>query len=366
MYQLFQHLTVVELASVLAGPSVGQFFAELGAKVIKIENPRTGGDVTRSWKLPTEAKETTISAYFSAVNWGKESLRLDLTQETALTQLYQLIKESDIVIASYKPQDAEKLKVDYKTLRQINGQLIYGHITGYGVDNPKVGYDAIIQAEAGFVDMNGTPTGDPVKLPVALMDVLAAHQLKEALLIALMHRAQTQEGSYVQVSLLESAVASLANQATNWLNAGKLPQRMGSEHPNIVPYGSIFTTLDEQRITLAVGTDKQFVQLCKLLSLPNVATDPLYASNQQRVKNKATLLPILQGAIQQWPKEKLLKKLEAARIPAGSVNTLKEVFENNDLQEIMLQDKATVLRGVRQLVAKFDKGCWTTLSPPPP
>ncbi len=209
-------LKVLELASVLAGPSVGQFFAELGAEVIKIENPRNGGDVTRLWKTPGEPTDDR-SAYFCSCNWGKKSVALDLTIHRDIEIVRKLAAKSDIVIASYKPGDAEKLGVSYQQLRTHNERLIYGQITGYGSDDDRVGYDAVIQAEAGFMALNGEHEGPATKMPVALIDVLAAHHLKEGLLLALLTRERTKEGSVVEVSLVQTAVASLANQATNWL-----------------------------------------------------------------------------------------------------------------------------------------------------
>jgi crotonobetainyl-CoA:carnitine CoA-transferase CaiB-like acyl-CoA transferase len=176
---MLEGLKVLELASVLAGPGVGQFFAELGAEVIKVENVRTGGDVTRSWKLASENEGEDRSAYFCSVNWGKKSLAIDLTSDYGKEVVKQLAVKADIIIASYKPGDAEKLGVAYSQLKKINPKLIYGQITGYGSDNPNVGYDAVIQAESGFMDMNGEVGGDPLKMPVALIDVLAGHQLKE-------------------------------------------------------------------------------------------------------------------------------------------------------------------------------------------
>jgi crotonobetainyl-CoA:carnitine CoA-transferase CaiB-like acyl-CoA transferase len=196
-------LKVLELASVLAGPSVGMFFAELGATVYKIENVTTQGDVTRKWKLPKEDSETDISGYFSSVNWGKLSFAVDLCHEEGLNIIYSLAEQCDIVLVSYKPGDAEKLRVDYNSLKKFNEKIIYSHITGYGLDNPRAGFDAIIQAESGFTYMNGEPDGPPTKMPVALMDILAAHQLKEAILLALYYREVSGKGQYIETSLFQ-------------------------------------------------------------------------------------------------------------------------------------------------------------------
>ncbi|MCA6404114.1 MAG: CoA transferase, partial [Cytophagales bacterium] len=263
---MFHNLKVLELASVLAGPSVGQFFAELGAAVIKVENLKTGGDVTRSWKGMGEQTDER-SAYFCSCNWGKKSIAVDLSTVEGKQIVKELAKRSDIIIASYKPGDAEKLGVSYQQLSMNNDQLIYGQITGYGSDDDRVGYDAVIQAESGFMDLNGEKDGQPTKMPVALIDVLAAHQLKEGLLLALLKKERSGVGSLVEVSLIQSALSSLANQATNWLVAKKLPTRQGSSHPNIAPYGDSFLTKDGKRVLLAIGNDRQFKDLIAVLGI---------------------------------------------------------------------------------------------------
>ncbi|MFD2513382.1 CaiB/BaiF CoA transferase family protein [Pontibacter locisalis] len=350
---IFKDLLVLELASVLAGPSVGQFFAELGAKVIKVENPLTHGDVTRSWKLKSESEDTEKPAYFCAANWGKISLALDLTQEQDLQQLYSLVEKADIVIASYKPGDAEKLKVDYQTLQSINTRLIYGHITGYGPTDKRAGYDAVVQAESGFMYLNGDFNSLPTKMPVALMDILTAHQLKEGLLVALLQRERTGKGELVQVSLLASGVSALANQATNYLVAGYEPQRMGSEHPNIVPYGKVFYTKDQKPLVLAVGDDRQFKKLCVTLGAPELAEQPQFKTNYNRVQNREKLNKTLSELIRKQERVQFLEQLHEQRIPAGAVNSIPEVFELQQAQEMLLRHPDTP-PGVRQVAFRLE------------
>lgn len=366
---IFKDLKVIELASVLAAPSVGQFFAECGAKVIKIENPLTFGDVTRSWKLPSENSSNSVSAYFSAINWGKTSLSLNIYEKEDKEKLYQEIKDADIILASYKKGDAEKLGVDYETLKKINPRLIYGHITGYGTESDKVGYDALIQAETGFVFMNGekqdinndanttTKKLEGTKMPVALVDILAAHQLKEGLLVALLKREKDGianfGGSYVTVSLYESALSSLANQATNWLNARHSPQKMGSEHPNIFPYGTIFQTKTDS-LMLVVGSDKQFSILCELLNINTISEDERFKTNANRVKNREILRPILEKSFLETESKTILQILEKNQVPAGSVNDIPKAFENENAQKLLFKDKETGIRGVKTFVARFD------------
>ena len=245
----FKHLKVVELASVLAGPSAGLFFAELGAKVVKIENKKNGGDVTRSWKLPGEDRNKKDSAYFHSVNVNKKHLFLDLGNAKDHSRCIKEIANTDIVITNYKKGDDVKLKLSYKEIQKINPGIIYASINGFGENSSRTAYDLILQAESGFMSMNGEAGSEPLKMPVALIDVLAAHQLKEAILIALLKKQKSGKGSKISVSLFDSAVASLVNQATNWLVAGYLPKASGSLHPNIAPYGEIFKTKDKHLIT---------------------------------------------------------------------------------------------------------------------
>lgn len=349
-------IKVLELANVLAGPSVGVALAEMGANVIKVENLLTCGDVTRTWKLTTEDPKTDISGYFSCVNWGKKSIALDLNKPEGLEIVYRLAKVCDIVLVSYKPGDAEKLKVDYKTLKQHNKTIIYAHITGYGLKNMRAGYDAIIQAESGFTYMNGEPNGQPVKMPVALMDLLAGHQLKEAILLALLNRERKGEGAYIETSLIKSGVAALANQATNWLVGSKIPERMGSEHPNIVPYGKIFYTRDNKPLVLAVGSDKQFAELCAILGKPELATDERFATNFNRVKNREACNGEVQRLISQFDRDPLLAELEKRSVPAGGVYNMKEVFEIPEVQELVMEGKTTSgmpIKGLRTVAFSF-------------
>jgi crotonobetainyl-CoA:carnitine CoA-transferase CaiB-like acyl-CoA transferase len=361
---IFKDMLVLELASVLAGPSVGQFFAELGAKVLKIENAATQGDVTRTWKLKTEPEDTDTPAYFCAANWGKVSEALNLTDNHDLQQLYDLVKKADIVIASYKPGDAEKLKVDFETLQCINPGLIYGHITGYGTKDTRAGYDAVVQAESGFMYLNGEPMGLPTKLPVALMDVLTAHQLKEGLLVALLRRERTGKGHLVQVSLLDSAISALANQATAFLVAGQVPTRMGSEHPNIVPYGSVFTTKDNKQLVLAIGDDRQFIRLCTILGASELAMDPKYKTNYSRVQNRQEINELLSKLIVLRNRDELIEQMHERHVPAGAVNTIPEVFELPQAQSMLLHH-ASAKPGIRQIAFKLEDQEMVDLLPPP-
>lgn len=355
-------LLVIESASVLAGPAVGMFLAELGARVVKIENPR-GGDVTRSWKLASEAADSDISAYFTAVNWGKSSIALDLREPAQLEIFLDLIKRADVHIASWRPGDDEKLGVSYDRLRALRPTLIQAEVNAYGEDDPRPGYDAVIQAEAGFMFMNGDPDGPPLKMPVALMDLLAAHQLKEAILLALYQRGRSGEGARVTAALYDSAVASLANQAANWLVASNLPRRMGSEHPNIVPYGAIFECSAGESIVLAAGTDRHFASLCIVLGRRDLAEDQRFATNQARVANRAELMKLLRELVAARERAHLLEALAREGVPAGAVNDLEAVFSGPRTERLTFE--AGNLRGVRSAVFDSPILPFQSLAAPP-
>jgi crotonobetainyl-CoA:carnitine CoA-transferase CaiB-like acyl-CoA transferase len=273
-----------------------------------------------------------------------------------------LAEQSDLVIASYRPGSAKRLGADPETLRAINPRLLYGHITGYGPDDPRAGYDAVIQAESGFMHMNGSPDGPPTKMPVALMDVLAAHQLKEALLIGLLRRERTGEGGYVAVSLMQAAVSALVNQATNWLVGGHVPQRMGSAHPNIAPYGTVYRTADDEALLLAVGTDRQFRRLCAILALDDLPEDDRFATNAARVRHRDALDTHLAPAIAEWTRDELLESLETKGVPAGAINDMRQVFEQ-PLAQAMTLPFADAPTGLR--TTAFESDAAGDLLPPP-
>ncbi len=323
----FKDLKVVELASILAGPSVGLFFAELGAEVIKIENKKSGGDVTRSWKLPSEDKNGDVSAYFLSVNFLKKHLFLNVSKEDDYKKCIAHIKKADIVIVNYKKGDDKKLKLDYASLKKINPKLIYASISGFSGTDERVAYDLILQAESGFMSMNGTEESGPLKIPVALIDVLAAHHLKEAILLALLKREKTKQGSHVAVSLFDVAVSSLVNQATNWLVAKQLPKRTGSLHPNIAPYGEIFKTKDGDTVTFAIGSDNQFTKLCELLHISETSSNKNYLTNQLRVENRKQLFTILNKEVSKQTLAYLQKECTKHGVPFAKIRNLKEVFE---------------------------------------
>lgn len=338
MKQIFKDLVVIELASVLAGPAVGMFFAELGAKVIKFENKTTDGDVTRRWKIKSEDKSKPYSAYYCAVNYNKEVIMNDLSKSMDRDLLYNWVEKADIVIANFKHSSALKLGLDYDSLKSIKKDIIYGQIDGYPAGVNKVAFDVVMQAETGYLSMCGQADGQTAKMPVALIDILASHQLKEGILIALLEKLKSGKGSYVSASLYETAIASLANQATNWLMNNSIPQKMGTLHPNIAPYGEVFTTSDKREVVLAVGTEQQFVTLCRILNLSALPTDARFSENVLRVDNRVVLASYLKEKIATYSSSKLLSICEINKIPIGLIQNLNEVFNNPNAQKMILKD----------------------------
>ncbi len=347
-----QGLRVLELAGILAGPAVGGFFAELGADVVKVENPATGGDPTRGWRLSGETSPEGLSAYFCSVNWGKRSLALDFTSERPL--LDGLLQQADVVLVNFRPGSG----LDPAALALEHPRLVVGSVTGYGPADPRPGFDALIQAESGFMELTGPPGGPACKLPVALLDLLAAHQLKEGLLLALLQREKTGKGALVQVSLWETALASLANVATNVLMAGWEPCRSGTEHVNLFPYGTLLPCSDAP-VLLAVGTDRQFSALCVALKRPDLAQT--YSVNRLRVERREELRRQLEEAASSVASQVLLERLQAAHVPAGRLQSVRQALASQAAQALLLEDGP--LQGLRSLV--FSGVERVPLLPPP-
>jgi crotonobetainyl-CoA:carnitine CoA-transferase CaiB-like acyl-CoA transferase len=359
---------VLELANILAGPITGQFFAELGARVIKVENPHTKGDATRGFKMPSESPDADVSAYFCCTNWGKESVAIDTATADGQALVHALARKADVVIASFKPGDDVKLGLDHATLRALNPRLIYGQISAYGADDPRPGFDAILQAEAGFTYLNGEPDGPATKMPVALIDLLAAHHLKEGLLLALIKRGSTGEGSLVSTSLLKAGVSSLANQATNYLIGNVVPKRLGSEHPNIVPYGTILKCSDGRELVIAAATEKQYRELMASIGLADVAQDPQYATGQLRVRHREALLARIRTTTEHMTGDELAAKLTAAKVPFGFVNDMAAVFAQTGARELLMHGRVhdgRDVRGVHSLIVEGDAVTLGVPSPPP-
>ena len=348
MNQPFKELKIVELASVLAAPSVGMFFAELGAEVIKVENKLTNGDVTRSWKTASEQKEKNVSAYFSSINWGKEHLFLDFKDGNDINNLKKLLEDCDIVLCNFKVGDAQKFGLEFEDIKAINPTVIYADLKGFKNDS-RVAYDVVLQAETGYMYMNGHHDSAPTKMPIAFMDVLAGHQMKEGILTALYQRTKTNKAIKVEVTLEEAALSGLVNQASNWLMNKHLPTRMGSKHPNIAPYGETFKTKDDKYIVLAIGSEKQFINLLSILDLEYIS---YFKTNQNRLKNRDKLEDYLKPAFKKYDRNIILEKSNNLNIPIASIKNLEEVFETKTAKDLILEEniEGIVTRRVKSVI----------------
>lgn len=326
-------LRVLDLSRVLAGPWAAQTLGDLGAEVIKIERPGSGDD-TRGWGPPyvTGADGSSeLSAYFLSANRNKQSLAIDIASADGQQLIRELVAESDVLLENFKVGGLKKYGLDYDSLKPINPGLIYCSITGFGQDGPyasRPGYDFLIQAMGGLMSVTGQPDGapgaGPVKVGVALTDIMTGLYATIGILSALNHRQRTGEGQYVETGLLDVQVATLANQAMNYLVSGQAPRRMGNAHPNIVPYEA-FPTADGDMV-LTVGNDDQFARLCEVLGHPEWSADERYSTNRARVANRQDLVPKLRQATVMRPTKDWIRDLEKARVPCGPVNTLDGVF----------------------------------------
>lgn len=332
-------LKVVELARILAGPWIGQTLADLGADVVKIESP--DGDDTRRWGPPfvQDAQGTDIdAAYFHACNRGKRSVVADLRTPEGRTLATRLAQDADVFIENFKVGGLQKYGLDYASLRPLNPRLVYCSVTGFGQDGPyahRAGYDAMIQAMGGMMSLTGEADGAPQKTGVAIGDLFAGLYGVIAIQAALAQRQRTGVGQHVDIALLDCMVAVLANQNLNYLVSGEVPQRHGNAHPNIVPY-QVFAVADGH-IMLAVGNDGQFRSLCEVLRLPELASAPEYADNAGRVHHRDTLIPALEAALLQQTRADILSQLEQRGVPAGPINHLDDVFNDQQVRHRQLQ-----------------------------
>lgn len=334
--ELFTGLAVLELSSVLAGPLAGSFFAELGAKVTKVENKRSGGDVTRQWKLPEEDPGLPAGAYYYSANYGKKVVFLDFQDNNDRQLLDNLLESHDIILTNFQKKVASRFDLEPATLHQRFPEKIILQLDAYSYEDPRPGFDLVMQAETGFISMNGTTEGFLCKMPVALIDILASHQLREAALIALLKKQKTGEGSLVHVSLYQSGIASLANQASNYLMAGKIPKPMGTLHPNIAPYGDLFYSSDKVFFMLAIGSDHQFEKLVKTLNFSE-NNYVKFVTNFDRLSLRAELQKVLQSVFTQKTFENLVDIFRECDVPFAEVKNMAEVFENPLSQEMILE-----------------------------
>lgn len=333
-------IRVVELARVLAGPWCGQLLADLGAEVVKVERPGAGDD-TREWGPPFvtgDDGEHLGAAYYHSCNRGKRSVAVDIASAEGQAEARALIADADVVIENYKVGGLAKYGLDPAALRADFPRLIVCSITGFGQTGPyahRAGYDYIIQAMSGFMSLTGEPDGPPQKAGIAYADIFTGLYSAVAVLAALRRRDVTGSGAHIDMALLDSQVAVLANQAANFLASGVAPKRMGNAHANVVPY-QVFATADGQ-LVIAVGNDAQYRRLCAILGVPEWGADSRFATNAARLANRDELIPLLAAKIATWEAQPLSLALEAEGVPAGPINDLAQLFA----------DPQVIARGMR-------------------
>jgi len=371
------HLRVLDLSRVLAGPWAGQILADMGAQVIKVERPGAGDD-TRSWGPPNlkdaDGNETRESGYYLAANRGKRSITLNLESPEGRQIVRELAEQSDILLENFKVNTLGRHGLGYEDLAAVNPRLIYCSITGFGQSGPRhamPAYDFQIQGMGGMMSITGRGDaeqgGGPQKVGIPIIDLITGVYATTAVLAALAAREVTGKGDHVDIAMLDVQVGLLANQAMNYLIGGKTPQRTGNAHPNIQPQG-VFACSDGDMI-LAVGNDGQFAKLCEVIGCPGWAQDERFQRNQARVRNQATLTPLLQQRLAQNTRRHWVQVLEAAGVVCGPINTIPEVFEEPQVvHRNMLRHLEHPLAGtVPQVVTpvRFKEAGLNIQSPPP-
>ena len=340
-------LRVVELARILAGPWAGQTLADLGAEVIKVEAPE--GDDTRRWGPPFIDRDGgPVAAYFHSANRGKRSVVADFRTPEGQAKVRDLVAGADVLIENFKVGGLAKYGLDYAALSAVNPALVYCSITGFGQDGPyahRAGYDYIIQGMSGLMSITGPVEGEPHRVGVAVTDLVTGIYATTAILAALHERARTGRGAHVDMSLLDSAVAVMANQAMNYLATGTPPGRTGNIHPNLAPY-QVFEAADGH-VIIATGNDAQYHRLCRLLGLDHLVDHPAYRTNADRVVNRPALSEALNAATRLRAKAELLAACEAEGVPAGPINDMAEVFADPQVQARGMQLDLGPHRGVR-------------------
>jgi crotonobetainyl-CoA:carnitine CoA-transferase CaiB-like acyl-CoA transferase len=334
------HIKVLDLTRILAGPWATQNLADMGAEVIKVERPEVGDD-TRAWGPPflkgADGKETADSSYFLSANRGKKSITVDLAHPEGQKLIRELAQQADVVVENYKVGTLARYGLDYESLKALNPRLVYCSITGFGQSGPYAalpGYDFLIQGMGGLMSITGQPDGaagdEPMKVGIAISDLLTGMYATSAILAALEHRHVSGVGQHIDMALLDCVVAISSYQAINYFLSGKVPTRMGNAHSNMVPY-QVFRC-KEGDVIVAVGNDGQFRAFCKLIGREDLAQDERYATPGQRNRNREALIPQIAEAMLQRPMKEWVALMEAANVPCGPINTIDQVFEDQQVQ----------------------------------
>lgn len=322
---------VLDLSRILAGPTATQLLGDLGATVIKVENPKTGGDDTRGWgpnyAMGPDGEPTDLSAYFMAANRNKQSMAVDLSTPEGQDIIRRLAARADIVIENYKPDGLVKYGLDHATLRAAHPALIYCSISGYGQTGPnrdQPGYDLMAQGYGGIMSLTGDPAGAPMKVGVGIADVMCGMYATIGILAALRHRDQTGEGQHIDLSLVDAQMAWLINEGCNYLTSGQVPERRGNAHPNIVPYDAFAAS--DGHVLVAVGNDAQFARFCDVIGAPELGADPRYVTNLGRIEHRGSLITALRPVLAAMSGADILARLRAVKVPCGPIHDVAEAL----------------------------------------
>ncbi len=333
---------VLDLSRILAGPTCTQLLGDLGANVIKIENPATKGDDTRQWGPPyvadADGNPSDLSAYFMSANRNKKSVAIDIATAEGQAEIKRLASHADILIENFKPGGLAKYGLDYKALSQELPGLVYCSISGYGQTGPnssKPGYDLMAQGYGGIMSLTGDPEGAPMKVGVGIADVMCGMYATVGILAALRHRDLTGEGQQIDLALVDAQIAWLINEGVNYLTSGNVPQRRGNGHPNIVPY-DVYETSDGH-VILAVGNDSQFGRFCDFIGRTDLADDIRFATNPARLENRDALNATLRPAVRSFDTETVISELENRKVPVGPVQTMDQVFDTEQVAARQMQ-----------------------------
>lgn len=346
---------VLDLSRILAGPTCTQLLGDLGAIVIKVENPLTGGDDTRQWGPPfvknEDGSDSDLSAYFMSANRNKRSVAIDIATPEGQTQVRKLAAHADIVIENFKPGGLAKYGLDYASLSAERPDLVYCSISGFGQTGPnreKPGYDLMAQGYGGIMSLTGDPDGVPMKVGVGIADVMCGMYASVGILAALRHKEQTGEGQYVELGLVDAQISWLINEGVNYLTSGNVPQRRGNGHPNIVPY-DVFETSDGH-VILAVGNDGQFQRFVGHFGLEALACDPRFATNPARLEHRVALYDVIVPAIQAQSTTEVMNAMQTQKVPVGPVQTLDQVFETEQVAAREMKIDMNAVPGPVQLI----------------
>lgn len=327
-------LIVLDLSRILAGPTATQMLGDLGATILKIENPKSGGDDTRGWgpnyAVGADGKNTDLSAYFMCANRNKKSIAVDIATREGQDIIRKLAARADIVVENFKPGGLEKYGLDHTAMLKAHPELVYCSISGFGQTGPnskKPGYDLMAQGYGGIMSLTGEADGQPMKVGVGIADVMCGMYATIGILAALRHREHTGEGQHIDVALVDTQMAWLINEGTNFLTSGKVPARHGNGHPNIVPY-SVFSASDGY-VIVAVGNDAQFRRFCDFINKSDLAEEAKFTSNVARIENRAELTAVINAELVKITMAEIISGLEALKVPVGPINTVEGALQSD-------------------------------------